>query len=210
VQDIASLCYFDLRPIRRYQISNLSPESEAHASDQDKDQLDAIVGQLYRQLQLIAHHKLAPFGAGSLNTSGLVHEAYLKLASGATLKVNSQQHFKAIAATAMRQIIIDRARARQSLKNGGEFNFATLQESKAPWDDRVEEALFIDGLMQRLSAIDEKLSAIVEYRYFAGYSEQESALIMGVDVRTARRYWNRARKWLEQAYEQEEEHHSRP
>jgi RNA polymerase sigma factor (TIGR02999 family) len=165
--------------------------------------LDRIVGQLYRQLQLIAHHKLGPFGAGSLNTSGLVHEAYLKLASGAALQVNSQQHFKAIAATAMRQIIIDRARSRKNLKNGGEIQFATLHESKAPWEDRVEVALFIDGLIERLANIDSKLSATVECRYFAGYSEQETALILGVDVRTVRRYWNRARKWLEQAYEQE-------
>jgi RNA polymerase sigma factor (TIGR02999 family) len=167
--------------------------------------LDRIVGQLYRQLQLIAHHKLGPFGAGSLNTSGLVHEAYLKLASGAVLKVNSQQHFKAIAATAMRQIIIDRARAKKTQKNGGEIHFATLRESKAPWEDRIDEALFIDDVMERLAHIDGKLSATVECRYFAGYSEQETALILDVDVRTVRRYWSRARKWLEQVYEQENE-----
>lgn len=188
---------------RCFVIAKTAQQQELKESPSDRKLLDEITGQLYRQLQLIAHHKLAPFDANSLNTSGLVHEAYLKLASGAALRVNDQQHFKALAATAMRQIVIDRARARNNLKRGGDIQFATLQESRAPWEDRVEEALFIDGLMERLAAIDNKLSSTVECRYFAGYSEQETALILAVDVRTVRRYWKRAKKWLEQAYEQE-------
>lgn len=186
----------------------IEPQDEFRSDPANRQLLDEIFRQLYRQLQIIAHHKLGPFDNGSLNTSGLVHEAYLKLAASAAVRVNSQQHFKALAATAMRQIIIDRARARKNLKAGGEFEMATWCESKAPWDDRVEEVLYIDGLMTRLAAIDSRLSATVECRYFAGYSEQETAQILGVDVRTARRYWNRARKWLEQTYEQDPSTHS--
>jgi RNA polymerase sigma factor (TIGR02999 family) len=159
------------------------------------------MSELYQQLQLIAHNRLGPFDSGSLNTSGLVHEAYLKLAVSAQVQVQSPQHFKAIAATVMRQIIIDRARQKQTQKQGGKIQFATLHESKAPWDDRSDEALFIGGLVTQLKDINDKLATTVECRYFAGYSEKETALILGVDVRTVRRYWDRARKWLEQAYE---------
>ena len=120
-----------------------------------------------------------------------------------TPQVQNQQHFKALAATAMRQIIIDHARQKKNLKHGGHIQFATLHESRAPWDDRTEEVLFIGSLIERLASIDEKLSTTVECRYFAGYSEKETALILGVDVRTVRRYWVRARNWLEQAYEQD-------
>lgn len=160
-------------------------------------ELDRVISKLYRRLGVLAHNKLKPFSDATLNTSELIHEVYLKLSSNNSVEARDREHFLAIAATAMRQIIIDRARSRKSMRRGGEMKFATLEDNRVPWDDRLDEAIFVDSLMEKLRSIDDKLATTVECRYFAGYSEKETALILGVSIRTVRRYWTRARNWLE-------------
>ena len=177
--------------------------SGGHAGVDSKAALDVVVTELYQRLGKVAHNKLYPFGGGSLNTSELVHEVYLKFLAGQGIDAQSEEHFMAIAATAMRHIIIDRVRMRRSARRGGQVQFATLEESRLPWNDRAEEALVIHELIDRLAEIDGRLATTVECRYFAGYTEQETAAILDVNVRTVRRYWVRARNWLEQCYAQD-------
>ena len=165
-----------------------------------KELLDQVVSELYRKLGAVAHNKVRLSGLNSLNTFELVHEVYLKLASAKEMRAEDQEHFMALAATAMRHIIIDRVRMRKALRRGGDIDFNTLHESRVPWNDRAEEALVIDGLVRQLGEIDAKLSTTVECRYFAGYTEDQTARVLNVDVRTVRRYWSRARNWLEHAY----------
>jgi RNA polymerase sigma factor (TIGR02999 family) len=170
--------------------------------------LDALVPVLYHELRAIARRQLAGREAGrpggpTLVTTALVHEAYLKLAAGvpggAPAPWRDRPHFLATAAVAMRQILVDRARARVARKRGGARTRLTLEEDAVAVDDAPEALLEIDDALTRLAAMAPRLARVVECRFYAGMTEEEIAAAFGVTVRTVQRDWVKARLLLRRA-----------
>ncbi|HKT74103.1 MAG TPA: ECF-type sigma factor [Steroidobacteraceae bacterium] len=160
--------------------------------------LDRLYSLLYQELRSAAHRQLRKRDhRGALNTTMVVHESYLRLKARGALSPQDRSQFMGYAATAMRSVIVDLARARLAEKRGGDQAEIPLLPSiadaaTADSDDliRVHEAL------EELAAIDPRLARIVEMRYFVGMSEQEVADALGVARRTAQRDWEKARMFL--------------
>lgn len=158
--------------------------------------LNVVVESLYDQLCQMAHSQLNKLNPENISAAELVHELYLKLSNSASFNASNRQHFFAISATAMRQVIIDQLKAKQRDKRGGQLIATTLSDTKMPMLQNQIEILAVDKALDKLHAIEPKLSSTVECRYFAGYSEKETAEALGVNERTVRRYWSRAKRWL--------------
>ncbi len=150
---------------------------------------------VYETLRTLAHRHLKRSGGNTLNTTALVHEAWLKLDQGEADPQN-RAHFFAIAATAMRQILIDHARRRRALKRGVESPAPASALDNIGQESHVEELLAIDAALSRLATLDERLARVVEWRFFGGLSEDEIARALEVDVRTVRRDWRKARAFI--------------
>jgi RNA polymerase sigma factor (TIGR02999 family) len=128
-----------------------------------------------------------------------VHEAYLKLVDHTRATWHDRGHFLAVSALAMRQILVDHARAKGRAKRGGGAQRTTLSDRDVAVEQSAESLLEIDLALQRLAQVDPRLVRVVECRYFAGLSETETAEAMGVSLRTAQRDWLKARAWLREA-----------
>ena len=167
----------------------------------DTGAFDALVPLVYQDLRRVARSQLKRLGAGAtLDTTGLVHEAYLRLVEQTRASFADRGHFLAVSAVAMRQILIDHARERTRLKRGGAVRPVTLHDDAvAAADKDAERLLDIDRALQQLGSVDPRLVRVVECRYFAGLSEEETAAALGVSLRTAQRDWLKARAWLRQA-----------
>lgn len=157
----------------------------------------------YEELRATAHRHLAAHGEGdgrghTLDTTALVHEAYLKLATGTSTEWRDEAHFRAVASLAMRHILVDRARARAAVRHGGTYRRISLDDSAIADDGDPELLLAIDAALERLSHTSPRLGRLVELRFFGGLSEVEVALELGVTVRTIQRDWIKARALLEQ------------
>jgi RNA polymerase sigma factor (TIGR02999 family) len=168
--------------------------------------LDGIIPLLYDELRAVAHRKLmAGRGAGqpdgTLATTALVNEAYLKLADASRVSWVDRPHFLATAALAMRQILVDRARARSSAKRGGGRCSVTLDEEAIALMDEPSTLLDIDDALTRLAATSPRLARVVECRFYGGMSEEEIAAALDVTVRTVQRDWVKARMLLRRALE---------
>lgn len=140
--------------------------------------------------------------SGTLQTTALIHEAYLKMLRGGPW--SSRKHFLAAAAVAMRHVLIDEARSRSRLRRGEGLAPVSLDEAlhamdtQALWSGETDDAgLAIGEAIEELSQIQPRLARVVECRYFAGYTDAETAEILGVTTRTVRRDWVKARGWLE-------------
>jgi RNA polymerase sigma factor (TIGR02999 family) len=153
---------------------------------------------VYEELRAIARGRMAASGEQTLGTTALVHEAYLKLFDHTRLTVNDRKHFYALAARAMRQILIDHARRRGTAKRGGGLRRIDLDDATIAVDDRAGELLALDQALQRLSTLDERMGQVVELRFFGGLSVEETAEVLGVDPRTVKRDWRKARAVLHQ------------
>ena len=138
----------------------------------------------------------------TLSTTALVHEAYLKLVQRSPDRWQNRNHFLAVASLAMRHVLVDCAKARATLKRGGEQRRLTLDEAEVGIDDQAESLLQLDDALARLAAVDPRLVRVVECRFFGGMSEEEIAGALGVTVRTVRRDWVKARILLQQALEE--------
>jgi RNA polymerase sigma factor (TIGR02999 family) len=150
----------------------------------------------YGELRRLARHHLRRLRPGqTLTTTALVHEAFVKLVKG-PVKAADRSHFLALAARAMRQILVDYARARSSGKRGGGLRPATLDGDAIPVEAIADEMVAIDRALKRLETLDERLARIVEWRFFGGMTEDEVASAMGVTSRTVRRDWQKARAFL--------------
>jgi RNA polymerase sigma factor (TIGR02999 family) len=161
--------------------------------DGDRDAFDRLVPMVYEDLRRIARRQLRRGQPGqTLNTTGLVHEAYLKLVDPAKVDWQGRGHFLAVSARAMRQVIIGYARKRSAGKRGGGERPVTLDEAQIAVDEQADRAL------ERLGGKDPRLARVVECRFFAGLSEEETAQALGVSLRTAQRDWMRARAWLKE------------
>jgi RNA polymerase sigma factor (TIGR02999 family) len=161
---------------------------------------DQLVALVYPELRRIARRQLGRWRAtGSLDTGSLVNEAYLKLVDQTRANWQDRDHFFAIAACAMRQVIIDYARRRKSQKRGGEMQQVPLDERQVAVQSQVEHLLALDQLLTRLGAVEPRLKQVVECRFFAGYSDAETANVLHVSTRTVEREWLRAKAWLRAA-----------
>ena len=163
----------------------------------DKSAFDRLVPLVYDELRRIAHRHLRRGARGAtLDTTGLVHEAYLKLAQSPGLQLHDRGHLLAVTARAMRQVIVSRARARLARKRGGGEVVVTLDEERAGVSPNPVWLLDLDRALERLRERDEQLARVFECRFFAGLSEEETAEALGVPLRTVQRAWMRARAWL--------------
>jgi RNA polymerase sigma factor (TIGR02999 family) len=163
----------------------------------DREAVDRLFPLVYEELRRLARGQVRrSFSPPTLNATGLVHEAYLKLAGGAPLRAESRAHFLAIAGRAMRQVLVDRARLKGAGKRGGEWTPTTLMDGHDAVEVDVTEMLALNEAIDRL---DPRQRQIVEARFFAGLEETEIAALLGVSERTVRREWVKARAWLVRA-----------
>jgi RNA polymerase sigma factor (TIGR02999 family) len=161
--------------------------------------LDRLVSLVYPELRRIARRQLGRWRPGlSLDTGAVVHEVYLKLVDQSQVQWQDRNHFFAIAARAMRQIIIDHARRRRAEKRGG-GNIEALGDREVAVQAQAAQLLELNDLLARLEAENPRWLQVVECRFFAGYSETETAAVLGVSTRTVERDWLAARVWLKRA-----------
>jgi RNA polymerase sigma factor (TIGR02999 family) len=161
--------------------------------------LDRLVPMVYDDLRRVAQRQLGYEQAErTLNPTALVHEAYFKLARGGALVATDRAHFLAIAARAMRQVLVDQARERKAAKRGGgEWDRTTLTDGAWAADFRPDELLALEEALQEL---EPRQRQVVEFRFFGGMEDQEIATVLGVSERTVHRDWVKARAWLYRYY----------
>jgi RNA polymerase sigma factor (TIGR02999 family) len=165
-----------------------------------RESLDRLLPLVYAELRAIAHRQLAARDrGGTLQTTALVHEAYLKLIDQSHAQWKDRAHFLALASLAMRHVLVDRAKARLALKRGGEQRRITLDDEAIGADEQPEALLQLDEAMNRLAQVQPRLARVVECRFFGGLTEEEIAEALGVTVRTVQRDWAKARMLLRRA-----------
>jgi RNA polymerase sigma factor (TIGR02999 family) len=159
---------------------------------------DALLPEVYAELRRLAAHYLRGERPGqTLQPTALVHEAYLKLLKDRPERWQNRPHFCAIAAHAMRQILIERARARDALKRGGGQPRVTFEEGlHAAAPDQPVDVVALDRALERLAQLDAGQARIVELRFFGGLSIEETAEAMDLSPATVKRHWAVARAWL--------------
>jgi RNA polymerase sigma factor (TIGR02999 family) len=169
-------------------------------SDGDGAAFDRLVELVYDDLRRIAHHHL-DVGArgGTVDTTALVHEAYLKLARAEGGAWDGRAQFFAFCSKAMRRILIDFARRRSAAKRGGQRVQVPLTEDAAAIETEMTRVLEIEDALQRLEQHNERMGRIVECRFFGGMSVPDTAEALGTSTRTVEREWARARAYLYEA-----------
>ena len=169
---------------------------QAHSSGQD-GALDKAFQIVYDELRRLASFQLrAQVKGHTLNTTSLVHEVYLKIVQSDRASAESHAHFLALASRAMRQIVIDYARASAASKRGGGAQRVPLDSQAIGIDEQASWLLDVEAALQHVHKIDPRLVAVFECRYFAGLSEEEAATALNVSLRTVQRDWRRAKAWI--------------
>ncbi|MEZ5461442.1 ECF-type sigma factor [Dokdonella sp.] len=158
---------------------------------------ERLFATLYDELRRMAAGQLR--GDPGMRATSLVHEAYLKLAHHGAVEVNDRSHYFAVAARVMRQIVIDHVRSRAAVRRGGDLRFVPLDTTafQAVASERDEEVLALDAALVSLAAVDEKLAALVEMRFYAGLELSEIADVQQRSERSLKRDWRRARAYLQ-------------
>lgn len=166
-------------------------------SDGDKQALDRLVPLVYDELRRLAQNYMRRERAGqTLQTTALIHEAYLRLIDADRVQWRNRAHFFGIAARLMRQILVARARERGCQKRGGGAERVSLDEAMVI-DERLDENLVaLDEALGELSQFDARMAQVVEMRFFGGLTEEEIAAALDVSTKTVRRDWRLARSWL--------------
>lgn len=163
----------------------------------DREAFDRLVSLVYDRLRRIARGQLARGGRQqALDTVSLVHEAYVELVEETGVEWQDRSHFFAICARSMRRIVVDHARRRTARKRGGGVPDVTLDPDLAGAEEQAELVLAVDRALERLAEIRPRMAQVVECRYFAGMTEEETSEALAVSVRTVQREWRRARAWL--------------
>ena len=162
----------------------------------DREAVSELVPIVYGELRKLARRYLRKEQKITLQATGLVHEAYLRLLRDKNLRWANRAHFMAIAARSMRQILVDRARAREAAKRGGGQIAVTLDEAIPGRSDKSIDLLTLDDALKGLAKLDPKQSEIVELRYFGGLTVEETATVMGISPATVKRWWELSKAWL--------------
>ena len=166
---------------------------------------------VYTELRRLAAHRLAQLGPGqTLQATALVHEAWLRLVREEDRKWNSSRHFFCAAATAMRHILIDRARRKKSAKHGGHLHRVEFRDVAPAAEMPSDSLLALDEALLQLAKEDAEVARLVELRYFIGLGHQEAAEIMGISRRQADALWAYARAWLNDAIREDLRANSKP
>jgi RNA polymerase sigma factor (TIGR02999 family) len=163
----------------------------------DREAFDLLYARVYAELREIAHQRLRKHRPGeTLNTTALVHEAYLRLAHQAGAGAGDRSHFLALASRAMRFVLVDYARARSVQKRGGGVEDVPLDDVQVAADRPVPDLLALNDALDRLGRFSDRQCRLVEYRFFGGLSHEEIAQVMDMSVSTVKREWTKARTWL--------------
>ena len=164
------------------------------------ESLDELVSIAYQEMRAIAHRRLRALApGGTLSTTALVHEAYLKLADASRPGGQDRAHFLAVASLAMRHVLVDRARERNALKRGGIRQRVTLDDADLAVDADADVLLQLDEALTTLAAFEPRLAQVVECRFFGGLTDAETAGALGLTSRTVQRDWVKARVLLRRA-----------
>lgn len=181
-----------------------SPEARQEITDLliawrsgEAEQRDRLVALVYDDLKRIAHrHRLRERDNHTLTTTALVHETFLRLVDASRIEWQDRAHFFAVAATLMRNVLVDYARRHRSAKRGGDFTVVDLEDAAAAVDGPTDSLIQIDDALTKLSEVAPRLARVVECRFFGGLTDEETAAALGVSVRTVRRDWTKAKGWL--------------
>jgi RNA polymerase sigma-70 factor (ECF subfamily) len=167
--------------------------------DGDQDAQSRLIGLVYPELRrLAADYMRQERPDHTLQTTALVHEAYLRFLEQKEVGWQSRSHFFGVAATLMRRILVDHARERLAKRRGGSREKLTLDDASVVTAGRSDQLLALDEALGRLEETRPRQSRIVELRFFGGLSEEEVAEVLGISTRTVRRDWNFAKAWLYQ------------
>lgn len=168
--------------------------------------LDALMPRVYAELRAIAHGRLArERGNHTLDTTALVHEAYLKLVKLDRIQWQGRAHFFALAGQAMRNILVTYAYRRKRIKRGGGAPHVTFDEALALTEAHADQVLVLDEALKELAERNERHSRIVECRFFAGLTIEETAEVLGCSTATVKRDWRLLRAWLQRTLRTEAE-----
>lgn len=159
---------------------------------------------VYEELKALAHQKLRYESSDlTLNTTDLVHEAYMKMASQDKKSFENRNHFFAMASTAMRRILINYARQKKAQKRGGDLLRITMAEDQVVSKGSVDDILHLDEAMNRYQKLSERGVQIIEYWFFSGFKQDEIASMMDISLATVKREWSAARLWLSRELNQQ-------
>jgi RNA polymerase sigma factor (TIGR02999 family) len=165
--------------------------------DGDRAALEQLTSIVYDELRRLAHSYLRREEPGhTLQTSALVNEAWVRLIDAKQVSWQNRAHFFGVSAQLMRQILVDFARSRQSLKRGGQIFMVTLGEAEDIAVEKETDLVALDDALNALAALDSRQSKVVEMRFFGGLSLEETAEVLKVSPGTVRRDWRMARAWL--------------
>jgi RNA polymerase sigma factor (TIGR02999 family) len=163
----------------------------------DPAAFDRLVEVVYPKLRSLARSQLRGGRPGqTLNTTAVVHEAYVRLAESTRVEWQNRGHFFGVAARAMRQVIVDHARRRNAAKRGGGKAPVSLHDADLAIEAQADTIQLLDTALDRLSELNPRLPRVVECRFFAGLTEQETADALGLSRATVQRDWLKARAWL--------------
>ncbi len=157
---------------------------------------DTMFSMAYEELRRLAASVQRDHAAVTLNPTALVHEAWLKLAASASLDPASRLHFKRVAARAMRQVLVDAARRRNTAKRGAGAVLVTFDDERDETAASAEDVLHLDAALEELARISPRQAAMVENRFFGGFDVAETAELLGVSEATVMRDWRAAKAWL--------------
>jgi RNA polymerase sigma-70 factor (ECF subfamily) len=165
--------------------------------DGDGGALERLLPLVATELRRLARRHMAREGRGhTLQTTALINEAYLRLAQGPPARLQNRAHFFAVAATLVRHILVDHARAKHNLKRGAGFQRVPLTDAQLGWSPPARELVALDDALERLAAIDPRRSRVVELRFFGGLTVPETAGMLNISPETVMRDWKLARAWL--------------
>lgn len=166
-------------------------------SNGDQSALQKLIPLVYAELHRMAKRYMSQQNPGhTLQTTALIHEAYLKLVNQEEKQWQNRAHFFAVAARAMRHILVDYARGCQSVKRGGMINKVPLNEGAVVSEEPTEELVALHDALLLLDSIDSRKSQVVELRFFGGLSVKETSLVLNVSQETVKRDWRLAKMWL--------------
>ena len=176
-------------------------------SQGDEQALNSLTPLVYQDLRRLAAHLLRAERTGhTLQPTALVNEAYLKLSRQAKVQWQNRAHFFAVAARAMRQILVDHARHHLREKRGGNAAVLPLDEALVFAEERSSDLLLLDTALTRFTAIDPRKARVVELRFFGGLNNEEIAQLLQISANTVMRDWNMAKAWLRREMEGADTH----